>query len=165
VTGAAFDPYREVLAASVVFERLAPVDLDAILARCRLLDVPAGEVVVSEGLPADGLYVILEGRVEFFLPKQGPGGLRRASPVRLNVLGPGRCFGEYGLLDDKPSSASAQTLMPARFCFLPRQDFRRVTEQNDRVGKLIYGNLLQFLVSRLRCKDQELDVFVLADDR
>jgi CRP-like cAMP-binding protein len=158
-------PYRGVLAASVVFEGLPEEDLDAVLARCRLLDVRAGEIVLDEGQPVSGLYVILEGRVEFFLPEHGPSGRRRATRVRLNVLGPGRCFGEYSLVDEKPSSASAQAQMAGRLCLLAGPDFHRLTEQHDRLGKLVYRNLLRFLVSRLRSKDQELDVFLLDDGR
>jgi CRP-like cAMP-binding protein len=157
--------YREVLGASVVFEGLAPEDLDVVLARCRLVEVRTGEAILAEGQPVDGLYVILGGRIEFFLPEEGAGGRRRSTRVRLNVLGPGRCFGEYGLIDDEPGSASAVALAPARLAFLSREDFRGLTEQSDRLGKTIYRNLLRFLVGRLRAKDRELDVFLLSEGR
>jgi CRP-like cAMP-binding protein len=157
-------PYRDLLAASVVFRGLEAADLDAVLARCRLVRLQPGDTVLTEGQWADGLYVICEGRVEFFLPEQGPHG-RRATRVRLNALGPGRCFGEYGLIDDKPSSASAMALTPGRLCFLPREEFRRLTERSERIGRLVYQNLLAFLVARLRSKDQELDVFLLDETR
>jgi CRP-like cAMP-binding protein len=164
MTHAELAPYRDLLASSVVFRGLDAADLDAVLARCHLVPVQAGDVVLTEGQWADGLYIICEGRIEFFLPEHGPHG-HRASRVRLNVLGPGRCFGEYGLIDDKPSSASATALMPARLCLLPRQDFRRLTERSERIGRLVYQNLLGFLVARLRSKDQELDVFLLDESR
>jgi CRP-like cAMP-binding protein len=158
-----FTAYRQVLAESVVFAHLGPRELDTILAACRLLDVNASDIVLSEGKASDGLYVILEGELEFFLPEQTPGGQRRPSRVRLNVLGPGRCFGEYGLIDDRAASASAQALIPTRLCFLPAPEFRRIMAQSDRIGSIINGNLLRFLVSRLRGKDQELDLILLAD--
>jgi CRP-like cAMP-binding protein len=157
-------PYRDLLAASVVFAGLDAADLDAILSRCRLLRVEEDAIVLNEGQPVDGLYVICEGQVEFFLPELGPRG-HRPSRVRLNALGPGRCFGEYGLIDDKPSSASAQALVPSRLCILPRADFQQLVQRNDRLGKVVYGNLLRFLVARLRTKDQELDVFLLDERR
>jgi CRP-like cAMP-binding protein len=165
VSQAELAPYRAVLGASVAFEGLDPGDLDAVLARCRLLEVRSGETVLTEGERVEGLYVILGGRIEFFLPEQGAAGRRRSTRVRLNVLGPGRCFGEYSLIDDDEGSASALALAPARLALLSREDFRRLTEQSDRLGKVIYRNLLRFLVARLRAKDRELDVFLLSEGR
>ena len=89
--------YRETIAKSVVFEQLESGDVDLILSSCRLLDTAAGGFILTEGLPSDGLYIILEGQIEFLLPEHAGGGLRRPSRIRLNVLGPGRCFGEYGV--------------------------------------------------------------------
>lgn len=155
--------YRQAVADSVVFAHLAPVEVDLILASCGLVEADAGHLLVSEGRPSEGLYIILEGEIEFFLPARLEGRLRRPSPVRLNVLGPGRCFGEYGVIDDQPTSASARALTPARLCFLPKADFRRIVEQNDRIGRIVNANLLRFLVSRLRGKDKELDLIILED--
>jgi CRP-like cAMP-binding protein len=157
------DRYRRVVAESVVFAHLSPADVDLFLGSCRLVDADAGHLLVSEGRPSEGLYIILEGEIEFFLPARTQGRLRRASPVRLNVLGPGRCFGEYGVVDDQPTSASARALTPARLCFLPKADFRRVVEQSDRIGRIVNGNLLRFLVGRLRGKDKEVDLIILED--
>lgn len=158
-------PYRDVLGASVPFDGLPAADLDAVLGRCRLLDVRTGETILTEGESVPGLYIILGGRVEFFLPEQGARGRRRTTRVRLNILGPGRCFGEYSLIDDEPGSASAQALSPTRLAFLSRGDFRALTEQSHRLGWVVYRNLLRFLVGRLRAKDRELDVFLLDEGR
>ncbi len=160
----ALEGYRTTLAGSVVFAHLVPAELDLIMASCRLIDVSAGQTLLSEGRKGDGLYVILEGHVEFFLPERSVAGVRRPSRVRLNVLGPGRCFGEYGLIDDQPSSASAQAMAAGRLCLLPTADFRRIVDRNDRIGKVVYTNLLRFLVNRLRAKDKELDLIVFVDE-
>src|SRR3989442_9838932 len=85
------DSYRAILAGSVVFKGLT-----------------------------DGLYVVLEGEVEVFLPERAGSGAHRPSRIRLNRLGPGRCLGEYGVIDDQPSSASAEALTP-REALLPVQ--------------------------------------------
>src|SRR2546427_9567860 len=85
------DSYRAILAGSVVFKGLT-----------------------------DGLYVALEGEVEVFLPERAGSGAHRPSRIRLNRLGPGRCLGEYGVIDDQPSSASAEALTP-REALLPVQ--------------------------------------------
>ena len=160
----ALERYRKTLAESVVFAQLSPAELDLIMGSCRLIDVVAGQVLLSEGLKGTGLYVILEGDIEFFLPDRSVAGVRRPSRVRLNVLGPGRCFGEYGVIDDQASSASAQALTAARLCVLATSELRRIVDQNDRIGKIIYANLLRFLVSRLRAKDKELDLVLFVEE-
>jgi CRP-like cAMP-binding protein len=160
----ALDQYRSTLAESVVFEQLSPAELSLIMAHCRLLNEPAGHELLWEGRKGNGLYVVLEGSVEVFLPERSVAGMKRPSRVRLNVLGRGRCFGEYGLIDDQPSSASAETVTAARLAFLPTDDFRSIVKTNDHIGKVIYANLLRFLVSRLRSKDRELDLVLLVDE-
>lgn len=164
VSGESLDAYRSALAGSVVFAHLTPPELDLIIRSSRLVDALPGRILLSEGERGDGLYVILAGEIEFFLPERAVGHVRRPSRVRLNVLGPGRCFGEYGVIDDRTSSASARALRPARLAFLPTAEFRRLTAEHDRIGKIIYANLLRFLVSRLRSKDKELDLVLFVDD-
>jgi len=162
MTTPALDRYRSTLASSVVFAGLGSADLDRIMAPARVVDAHAGQVLLAEGRRGEGLYVILEGDVEVFLPDRSPEGAKRPSRVRLNVLGPGRCFGEYGVLDEQVSSASAQALTAARLCILRTADFHSVVDDSDHIGKVVYGNLLRFLVGRLRSKDRELDVVLLA---
>jgi CRP-like cAMP-binding protein len=157
--------YRKNLADSVVFERLGAAELDLIIASCQLVDAHIGQMLLSEGKPGEGLYIILEGEVEIFLPDHVAGGtIRRPSRIHLNRLGPGRCFGEYGVIDDQPSSASAQAVISSRLCLLTKADFRKIAEQHDRIGKTVYANLLRFLIRRLRGKDKELDLILLTEE-
>lgn len=158
-------PDRDTLAASVVFQGLRPAELDEVLAASEIRQVTAGQLILTEGTAGDGVYVVLEGEIEIFLPERGAGGVRRASRVRLNRLGPGRCFGEYGALDDQPSSASAAAVAVARLAFVPKATFRRLLEQHDAIGRVVYANLLRFLIGRLRSKDKELDLVFTEDDR
>ncbi len=113
------DSYRTILAGSVVFKGLTAPDLDAVLSAAELLPRKPKDLILSEGSPTDGLYVVLEGEVEVFLPERAGSGAHRPSRIRLNRLGPGRCLG------------------------------------------IVYANLLRYLVSRLRSKDKELDIFLL----
>src|SRR5207244_10266893 len=114
------DSYRTILAGSVVFKGLTAPDLDAVLSAAELLPRKPKDLILSEGSPTDGLYVVLEGEVEGFLPERAGSGANRPSRIRLNSLGPGRCLGEYGVIDDQPSSASAEALTP-REALLPVQ--------------------------------------------
>jgi len=165
MTADSLQRYRNSLTNSVVFERLRPAELDLIIASCRLVDAAPGHLLLTEGQKGEGLYIVLEGEIEVFLPEHIAGGtMRRPSRIHLNRLGPGRCFGEYGVIDEQPSSASARAVTPTRLCLLTRADFRRIAEEHDRIGKTVYANLLRFLISRLRSKDKELDLIVFADE-
>ena len=57
------------------------------------------EAIFREGDPSDSVFVVVSGRVE--LSKLGPDG-----PVVLAMLGPLEMFGEMGILDDSPRSAT-----------------------------------------------------------
>jgi CRP-like cAMP-binding protein len=153
--------YRHILASSVVFESLPTAALDHISGRGLLVEMEAGEPVLAEGTRGPGLYVVLEGLVEVFLPDGAGARIRRPTEVHLNTLGPGRCLGEYSLIDEHSTSAAARSMTEARLFFLSREEFRGIAEGDARVGKVIYLNLLRFLISRLRAKDEELDLFMM----
>jgi CRP-like cAMP-binding protein len=154
---------RAILAGSVVFRGLAPEEFDRLIAIAHLADDGPGRLVLSEGTPGDGLYVVLEGEVEVFLPRGGT--VARPTEVRLGRLGAGRCLGEYGVIDDQPSSASARTATRTRLCFFSTVELRRLLERDDRLAKCVYANLLRFLVDRLRRKDREFLDVLIADDK
>ncbi len=66
------------------------------------LDFAAGEVIFRQGYPSDNAYIIQSGVVEIY--HEHPDG----SEEHLADLEAGQMFGEYGVLDDAPRSASAR---------------------------------------------------------
>ncbi len=73
----------------------------------------AGEVIFRQGYPADHAYVVLTGEVEIYRETAD------GSEERLAVLPPGQMFGEMGVLDDAPRSASARAVTLARLQIVP----------------------------------------------
>ena len=63
----------------------------------KLLKCKADEVVLQEGDISTDLFKILHGHVELYL------GYGTENEVLLGILGTGSCFGEFGLLLQKPS--------------------------------------------------------------
>ncbi|MFT7579673.1 MAG: CRP-like cAMP-binding protein/bacterioferritin-associated ferredoxin [Myxococcota bacterium] len=61
----------------------------------------AGEAVLSEGDPADAVYFVLDG-VALAI------GQRDGNQETLRRIGSGQCFGELGVLHDKPRSATVR---------------------------------------------------------
>lgn len=66
------------------------------------LTYSAGAVIFSQGYPSDHAYIIEAGVVEIY--KEHPDG----SEEHIADLSTGQMFGEYGVLDDAPRSASAR---------------------------------------------------------
>lgn len=64
----------------------------------------AGDLIIRQGDPSDVAYVIEKGRVEVFRAKAMGG------EEHLSFLGAGQIFGEYGVLDMAPRSASVRAL-------------------------------------------------------
>jgi len=123
----------------------------------------AGTVLLHEGGPHSGLFIVLAGSVEVFLPgvAEAPKS-KRINKVSLATLKTGDCFGEYAIFDDKPASASVVGVRPGKVVCMDQQTFRAVLEHNDTVAKKIYRNLLTVMVERLRASDQDFDVLLRA---
>lgn len=68
----------------------------------RHIEFTAGEMIFRQGYPADNAYIITSGEVEIF--NANPDG----SESQIAILHAGEMFGELGVLDDAPRSASAR---------------------------------------------------------
>jgi EAL domain-containing protein (putative c-di-GMP-specific phosphodiesterase class I)/CRP-like cAMP-binding protein len=79
----------------------------AIASDCNIRLFNAGETIFTEGSSADKAYIIESGYVEIFV---GNGN----DSLQLSVLGAGDIFGEMGIIDASPRSASAKALCPCR---------------------------------------------------
>ncbi|MBD2108656.1 EAL domain-containing protein [Nodosilinea sp. FACHB-13] len=79
----------------------------AIASNCNIRLFAESETIFTEGSAADKAYIIESGYVEIFV---GSG----HDSIQLNVLGPGDIFGEMGIIDASPRSASAKALSPCR---------------------------------------------------
>ena len=65
---------------------------------------PRSSFILRAGEETDALYIILSGRVKVLIADD------QGREVIFAVMGPSEFFGEMGLLDDLPRSASAETL-------------------------------------------------------
>jgi len=80
--------------------------------------VKAGEPVVSQGDPADRFYIIESGT--FQVTQAAPS---RGEPVALRTLGPDEVFGELGLLNRTPRTATVTAETDGLLLALERDDF------------------------------------------
>jgi voltage-gated potassium channel len=79
--------------------------------------LPARQVVVRRGEPADAMFFIMSGEVEVDVP---------TGPKR---MGKGQYFGEIALIKDTVRTATVTTLRECRLLLLDVADFRRLMTQ------------------------------------
>lgn len=72
-------------------------DEKSVTIRNQIYDVPQGMTILKEGEINLDMYKILKGHVEMYT------GFGTENEVLLGLLGPGTCFGEFGILTKKPA--------------------------------------------------------------
>lgn len=87
--------------------------------------LPGRSVVVTRGEVSNSMYFIIDGEVEVQLD---------AGPVR---LGPGECFGEGGLVEDRPRNATVRTRATSQFLVLDLTDFHTLTQRQPEILRVI----------------------------
>lgn len=114
---------------------------------------PRGSYVIRAGEETDALYIILAGRAKVLIPDDS------GNEVILSVIGPNEFFGEMGLLDDQPRSASVETMESCEMLRITRSAFLSCLKDNFETAMLIIRNL----VKRLREADRKIESLALID--
>lgn len=114
------DPYERLmlLKGTPTFSSVALADLRIVAQELEEDVCYAGEFVFEEGDPSDRMFIIAAGKVGISI--RGA----RAPGEFVSTLGPGGCFGEMGLFDDQPRSATAHALDETRLFALDKQRLR-----------------------------------------
>lgn len=134
------DQYIAILARVPLFVDLSKRELQHLSVACRQRDYAAGEVLVRQGEPGAGLFVVVSGQVQITQHHDD------ATSQAMSTAGPGDIFGEMALLDDQPRSATATALEPTRVLLLPVFDFRAALHEDGDISV----RLLSVLSRRLR---------------
>jgi len=98
------------------FQRLPAANFDKVRDRMEVIDVKAGDVVMTEGDAGDFYYLIDKGTAK--VSRQGAGG-----PMVLAELGPGDSMGEEALVSDNPRNATVTMVTDGRLLRLGKRDF------------------------------------------
>lgn len=108
----------------------------------RTVHVRAGEVLLSEGDPADAVYVLQTGRLEVVI-----GG----RPVR--ELGPGAVLGELAVLTGGRRSATVRARRDASLLEVTADDFSTVLRQDAAAGQAVATQLAERLADPAPARD------------
>jgi CRP-like cAMP-binding protein len=149
----------EILLKSVVLKGLVESEIKHLIESCEIKNFSKNEIILSEGEIGKGLFIILEGEVEAYLPRLNRKGVERISEVKVSKLKVGECFGEYSLIDEERISASIRSDgNDLRVCYISRHDFNSYSDIHHKAAKIIYKNLLELFIHRLRSNLKELDM-------
>jgi len=111
------------------------------------------ETIIGAGDPTDSLYIVISGRLKVLMSDE------QGREVILAILSTGEFFGEMGLLDDSPRSASVVTLEPCELLSISKTDFKRCLAENSDLSLMV----MRGLVRRLREADQKIGSLALMD--
>lgn len=100
------------------FAELPATDLMAIMKFTETRQYGWGEMIFAQEDIADGLYLVLSGRVQIQVVL-----VRSGKRKIIADCGPGDYVGEFGLIDGQPRSASVISAEPSQVLFLPAKAF------------------------------------------
>jgi CRP-like cAMP-binding protein len=122
-----------------VLNGAAPSALEQLAEYSTEVTVPGGVEVVRQGDAADAFYIVVEGTLTVLLTKEGA----TAEPVR--TLGTGDWFGEIGLLERVPRTATVRSDTACRLLRIGGQEFFEALTRNP----VMFGPLNQSATARL----------------
>ena len=112
-----------------------------------------GAQILGAGDPTDSLYILISGRIKVFMSDLD------GKEVILSILGPNEFFGEMGLIDNSPRSASVVALEPCELICISKPEFKRCLADNFDMAMTV----MRGLVKRLREADKQIGSLALMD--
>lgn len=154
--------FEDVLARLPLFQNLSPASRQALDEHMRPLHLAKGQVLFRAGEPADGFYILLQGKVKLTKPsrqRDHVGGVAAPRESLLSLIGPGEVFGELSLLDGGTRSTSATAMLECRLCFVPRDEMNELVEQHHDITQA----MLRQMTHRVRQNNETISGLVLSD--
>jgi len=118
-----------------IFSKLPAKELEHIARSVKERVYESGTVIIKEGDPGLGFFLITEGRVDV-----------SHRDHRIRDMGPGEFFGEMALMEEAPRSATVTAKERTRCLQLVRWDFRALLKENPDLAV----RMLEVVVQRLR---------------
>ncbi|MCF8009472.1 MAG: Crp/Fnr family transcriptional regulator [Halanaerobiales bacterium] len=103
--------------------------------------------IFIEGDHSDGIYLIEDGEVVIYRVTE------KGSEKIFKIMKKGEIFGEMGVIDQKPRSASARSRKDCTLLKINNQGYLKILSNNN-----IAINLIKIFTKRLRKADQEIQM-------
>ena len=136
-----------------ILQDLDTADIDALMEQLRLANVRRGSAIYCQGEPADGLHIILAGKVK--LCRHADDGRERL----LDVRGPAEILGTVSVLDHGPRTATAIAFTDVWTAQLDTDTLRMWMAERPTIA----DKMLRLLAARLRRADVHLIDMVFDD--
>jgi|APFre7841882724_1041349.scaffolds.fasta_scaffold07770_2 CRP/FNR family cyclic AMP-dependent transcriptional regulator len=114
---------------------------------------PRNTTIIAAGDPTDALYLVISGRLKVMMSDD------EGREVILAILGSGEFFGEMGLIDDAPRSATVIAIEPCELLTISKLDFKKCLSENFDIAMAV----MRGLVKRLREADKKIGSLALMD--
>ena len=114
---------------------------------------PRSSTIISAGDPTDSLYIVIAGRLKVMMSDD------EGREVILAILSSGEFFGEMGLVDDAPRSATVIAIEPCELLTISKADFKKCLAENFDICM----GVMRGLVKRLRDADRKIGSLALMD--
>ncbi|MCD4751420.1 MAG: Crp/Fnr family transcriptional regulator [Thermoanaerobaculales bacterium] len=135
------------------FSELDQEELSRVAAVAQFRSLARDTVIFHSGDPADAVFVISSGKVKVVITSTD------GKDFILTTLGAGQVFGEMGLLESAPRSATVVTATPADVLLLHQDDFRRLLNTTPTIVR----KLLNILSRRLRRANSKMESLAYMD--
>ncbi|MDQ8021374.1 MAG: cyclic nucleotide-binding domain-containing protein [Moraxellaceae bacterium] len=136
-----------------VFQGIAPERLESVSRVAVMRRVSRGTAVVLAGDSTDFIYFVLNGNLKVTVSDED------GREVILTMIGQGDVFGEMGVVDESPRSATVTAIASADLVQISQADFRRILQDNFDVCLRIMSHLSH----RLREADRKIESLALMD--
>jgi CRP-like cAMP-binding protein len=141
------------LAGIELFSELNEAELQEIAALAQTRSVPTDTTIFHEGDPADSIFLVVGGRVKVVTTSSD------GKEFILSVLGSGQVFGEMGLLEAAPRSASVVSITEVELLIIKREDFDRLLTSSPGISR----KLMAILSRRLRRANSKMESLAYMD--
>ena len=141
----------DVLKAVPVFEELSHREIQNIARIAYQRHYSAGEVIIHEGQNAAGMYIMVDGQAEVTKA------LEDGTILHLTTLENSGLFGDVGLLDSSPRTATVKATRDSSVIGFFRPELLELMNSNPRLASKVIFKLGQILTARFRFIHDEFE--------
>ena len=146
---------RDLIRRSFLFEGVSESILERIAAASQVARIEKNKLLFQRGDESDALYIVIDGLVRIWV------GSENGKELTITILEDGDVFGEIGLLDGLPRSASATALEETSLLLVRRATLQSMLEEDPKLSL----HIIELLCERLRFNTNALSDFAFMDLR
>lgn len=141
----------DVLKGVPVFEELSRREIQNIARIAYQRHYNAGEIIIHEGQNAAGMYIMVDGQAEVIKA------LEDGTILRLTTLENSGLFGDVGLLDSSPRTATVRATRDSSVIGFFRPELLELMNSDPRLASKVIFKLGQILTARFRFIHSEFE--------